>query len=265
MSHRRGTSRLFLVLGSVCALVMLGHTADVWVPGQPAPGCSVLIVAFGGGWGRTAMEQETQLVSVVAGLDSTLRRRGLTSKIVQYHLTPDDGRPRIAVFAEIVGLRRARAAHLAASLSEFCRRPHHPWVILVGLSNGAAFMNNILTAADPDVENEMLGIELGTPFWNPRSDLANSLFFDNGGIDPLPNGEVYQILPLALLGVARCLADWLRGDEIEVGPAFRVPQHSYCWRQTGREITEFVDRRYRLRRRNVAGNVQPAPAARSAK
>jgi hypothetical protein len=237
-------SLVLWLLGSV------GYAVDKSEPGQAVPGCSVLIVGFSGGWGSSVIGPESDIGSVMAGLDSMLRSKGLSTRIVEYHRTPNNMWARLAAATEIMALHHTQAIRVGAALSDFMRRRSSPRVILVGLSTGGAFVNDILIAADTEVDGRVTGIELGTPFWNARKELGNSLLIDNSGADPLPNAQLNKLVPVALLGGARFAYKLLMQEAFEFGIAFNVGTHVYRWPNTRSEIVEFVAPRFGLPLRN---------------
>ena len=87
--------------------------------GKNAPACSVVILTFSGGWGNAALSRESNLWPVAAGLDTALRRMGLSSAIVEQNRTREDGPGYLTSATEIIGLHHTQSRHFARALSGF--------------------------------------------------------------------------------------------------------------------------------------------------
>lgn len=236
-----------VVLAGLCGPGQASPGFPSWEPGQPMPACSVLILTVTGGWGTAPLDKEFSLVPVVTGVCSLLRETGMTYSVAQFRRTPADDRCRIAAAAEVLGLLHPTSHRLAQELNACCRREPHPRLILIGLSNGAAFVNEVIGALDPGVAPGVLGIELGTPFWIYRRELSNSLHCDNSGQDPLAAGQIDILAPVVAQGLFSFVCSQVADEEFRPEPVFHFPNHAYTWSRVRPETEEFVSRRFGLR------------------
>ena len=106
-------------------------------------------------------------------------------------------------------------------------------IIIAGLSNGGAFVNETYKKISKDVKSSVYTIAAGAPFWEDSVKSENILQIDNNGKDTLAIGEVKSLL-LSLI-------------KAPFTGKFYAPGHEYYWSSPGvkSQIVSFLEKKFR--------------------
>lgn len=114
--------------------------------------------------------------------------------------------------------------------------------ILVGISNGAAFVDQTMQFISPAIGNQVIAIEVGVPFWRGVYKSENILRFDNKGDDPLTRGELEILIASAVKGAFNLFREFTAGRRKRWTQVWGIPEHGYSWKRIGPAVRAFLNR-----------------------
>ena len=116
-----------------------------------------------GGWGTTSLEYCLQWErSIVDGINATLERLGYSRLLIQHFRTESGWREHVRDVKEQFRFFASKAEMLAAELKFLTQHINNLKVILIGISQGAAFGNAVMRCLGKP--QQVYSIELGMPF-----------------------------------------------------------------------------------------------------
>ena len=144
--------------------------------------------------------------------------------------------PNILYSSRIFRIFESQSLELAGRINNFLSQNPEGKVVMLGLSNGAAFVDRTIERLPEERQEMVLAIEAGTPFWKPLADSDNILRLDNDGKDPWCSGDVNALLASLIKAPFRWISAQISGRDISIGSAFHVPDHDYSWTQVKADI-----------------------------
>ncbi len=204
-----------------------------------------LLIHNPGGWGTTPLERTLQWErSIVEGVHATIDRLGYTSLLRQYFRTGQGIRERIMDFREQTRFFLNKAKLMSAELKFITEHLKNLRVIVIGVSQGAAFSNAVMQNTG---ENERItSIELGLPFpyENRRLITENILAVNSNGLmpDAVMEWNVFTMLKMFSFAPFRWIIYRLKGKRIKLSYCVNMPGHDYNWEypEVQRQIEEFL-------------------------
>uniref|UniRef100_A0A7C4GDA7 Alpha/beta hydrolase n=1 Tax=candidate division WOR-3 bacterium TaxID=2052148 RepID=A0A7C4GDA7_UNCW3 len=203
-------------------------------------GIDVLVVANLGGWGRVPVEDARDLSPILGGIHSYLQSRGLRTVQTVYRRGEAGLCADISILGEAFGFHHTRARRLALELCRLREARPRLVVLLVGLSNGATFVDQVMDQFEPGDDCRILAIEIAPPFWRSTLGRANVLRLDNDGLDPLPAGELGMLIGATVGGVLRYSVERATGRILRFEEVFHVPGHDYSWPEVEAQVVGFL-------------------------
>lgn len=205
-----------------------------------------LLIHSPGGWGNTYIERCLAWErSIVDGVSTTLEQKGYSWLLVQ-HFRSGSG-----VWAYIHDMRAqarffaVKAEILATELRFLSRHLSNLKVILVGISQGAAF-NNAVMQHLTELES-VCSIELGIFFLQKRRRVISerTLVIDSNGVipDAMMDWNILSMF-MAFCGAPfRWIKHQLKGTPIKFSHCVNAPGHEYSWEhpEVRRQIEEFLE------------------------
>lgn len=221
-----------------------GQTADFDVDSliSSTADIDVLIIVNLGGWGRVPVEAARDLFPVLCEIHSNLQARGLRTERVVFRRGETGLRADLSVLGEAFGFHHVWARKLAYDLCRLREARPQLSFLLVGLSNGATFVDQVMDQFEPGDDYRIHAIEIAPPFWRTTLDRRNMLRLDNDGLDPLPAGELGILLGAAVAGLWRYGVERASGRASQFEEVFHVPGHDYSWSVIADEVIAFLDR-----------------------
>jgi hypothetical protein len=204
--------------------------------------CDVLIVSHTGGWGNMPLRLADDLRPVVLGIREHLESRGLRTCLSQHNRLPQCPLPCLVITAELCGLHNTYAPRYARRLESVLRRHPRLQVVMVGLSNGAAFANGVMTQLEDWAFERVVSVECGPPFYHTPLESDRILPLTHIGEDPLSQGELGLIVGTGLTAAGEMAWSWLSGRPLTLTEALSFTSHGYTWPSIGPTVTEFLDR-----------------------
>jgi hypothetical protein len=210
-----------------------------------AQGKDFLLVHNPGGWGNRVFEQCLDWErSVVNGVSATIEKMGYNQLVIQYLRSGMgwgewlwDIRDQLRFFAH-------KAKIMAAELELVTRHLDNLKVILIGVSQGAAFANAVMRQLDG--HHRFYSIELGMFFLHlsRRVVTERTLSMDSNGSEPdaavrrdmLPVFRAYAAAPVRWVGLL------LKGRPIRFTYCVNVRGHNYDWGypEVQKQVTDFL-------------------------
>jgi hypothetical protein len=203
----------------------------------------VIIVFNSGGWGDTPPQEAKDLTPIIDGLKATLAEKGYNSVVVPYERTKKGFLAKIRGVKEMFGYFQQQSEEAAGGIEEFLNRNPGKKVILVGLSNGANFVDETMKKMG-DFQSSVLAIEIGSPFWQKEMASGKILRLDNKNNDSLTAGDLNTLLPTLFKAPVKWFLAKISGSDLSFSMAFSFPQHKYSWDspEVNSAVSSFLER-----------------------
>ena len=209
-------------------------------------GKDFLLIHNPGGWGSNALEQCMQWErNIVTGVSATIERLGYACLLVQYFRSGTSWREQLRDIREQFRFFATKARIMAAELEFITRHIDNLKVVLIGVSQGAAFNNSVMQQLTK--LHRVYSIELGMffPYLSRRVLTERTLALDWNGI--VPDAAVRRDLIAAarasLAAPFKWLKHWLKGRPIKFSQCVNVRGHNYDWGYpyVRRRVTGFLE------------------------
>jgi pimeloyl-ACP methyl ester carboxylesterase len=197
-----------------------------------AQGKDFLLVYNPGGWGSRALEHCLQWEkNIVAGVSATLERLGYTPLMVQHFRSGTSWQERIRDVREQFRFFASKARIMAAEVEFITQHVDNLRVILIGASQGAAFVNAVMQQLAR--LHQVYSIELGMffPHLSRRVIGERTLSLDWNGI--VPDAAVRRDMIVGLRAYMAAPFKWLwyrlKGKPVKFVNCVDVRGHNYDW------------------------------------
>jgi hypothetical protein len=214
-------------------------------------GYNALIVHSPGGWGCSSIENLIDWErSVVDGVQQAIKQMGYHGTLVQYYRTRNNWwshllhipeQPRYSFTGKIF-----QAEVMAAEIKFLATRLKNLNIILLGVSQGAAFNNTVMKYLV--TESNVCSIELGTFFAQlPRRVITGrTLALDGNGLvlDPVVHRNLRAAARAYLFAPFSWLKYKLAGKPVKFTYCINVPGHDYNWKypEVNGQVVRFLQR-----------------------
>jgi len=201
-----------------------------------------VIVFNPGGWGDTPIEKADDLRPIVEEIRNNLSERGYDSVVVPYYRAKAGFLAKTAESKEFFNYFYEQSGDLALRAEEFLNKNPGKKIIMVGLSNGASFVDETMKKFS-GFKDSVFAVEIGAPFWQRIFESDNILRLNNKNGDSLSQGQVGVLLPAFFKGPAKWFFSKISGANLSFSMAFNFPQHKYFWSSpdVGNKIIFFID------------------------
>jgi len=200
----------------------------------------IVIIFNSGGWGDTPFEKADDFAPIVKGIQETLNSWGYQSVIVSYQRTKKNFLGRITGIKEFFLSFPKESRELGSQIERFIIQNPQKMVIIAGLSNGAAFVDETMEKISDNIKDRVFAIEVGIPFWKKRLRSNNILRLDNQGRDSLSEGRIEKLVFAFLKTPFKWIEARLKGVPLRVSRAIKMPGHEYQWNNLSPEISSFL-------------------------
>ncbi|MBM2824624.1 MAG: hypothetical protein HW402_288 [Dehalococcoidales bacterium] len=221
-----------------------------------------IIIHNPGGWGSTPLDECLAWEkSVVDGVTATVERMGYRWLLRQYFRSGSSAWAHLLTFKEQVRFffngeyREVRV--MAAELQFITRHLSNTKVILVGISQGAAFSNAVMRQMGE--VNQIYSIELGLifPYMSRRVVTERTLAMDNNGImpDPISQRDLWVGFKAYIKAPFWWVKYRLQGRPQKFSHCINTPGHDYSWEypEVRRRISEFLKIHLGIKRKLEVG------------
>ena len=197
-----------------------------------ASGKDFLLIHNPGGWGTTNLEGLLQWEkSIVEGVSTTMEKLGYNCSFMQYFRSSHGWRAVVEDIGEQTHFFISKARIMAAELEFVTRHFGNLQVIMIGVSQGAAFSNAVLQRLNG--LDRVASIELGTPFpYKSRRVISErTLVLDSNGLmpDALMEWDMPTIMKTFFGAPFRWLKYRLQGKRVKFTYCINLPGHDYNW------------------------------------
>jgi hypothetical protein len=205
-----------------------------------------LVIHNPGGWGTTHLENLLQWEkSIVDGVSATIGKLGYTWSLIQYFRTNSGWREKMRDVREQARFFVSKARIMAVELKFITQHFETLRVIMIGVSQGAAFSNSVSQYLDG--HDRIFSIELGIPFpyKSRRIITKKTLALDSNGLmpDALMEWNIPVIVRTYLTAPFRWIKYRRQGKRIKFTYCINVPGHDYNWDypEVQRQVEEFLN------------------------
>jgi len=211
-----------------------------------ASGKDFLLIHNPGGWGTANLEDLLQWErSIVEGVCATMEKLGYKCLLMQHFRSESGWRAVMGDIREQTRFFTCKARVMAAELEFVTRHFDTLQVVMIGVSQGAAFSNAVTQRLNG--LNRVYSIELGIPFpYKSRRVLTErTLALDSNGLmpDALMDWNVPTIIRAYLSAPFRWIKFRLRGKRVKFTYCINLPGHDYNWDypEVQRQIENFLN------------------------
>ncbi len=209
-------------------------------PNYSKDGSNILIIYNPGGWGNTPLKEAEDFAPIIEGIQQILDKKGYNHTVLEYYRIENN------LFGKIIGLRdflssfqfssKILANKIKSLESELLES--NTYVILAGLSNGAAFIDK--TIRQIPKKYKIYSIEVGLPFWFDKFESKNILRIDNNGTDPLTKRRLDELIPNLIKSLFKFTFS-RNGQRPSFAQALHVSGHDYSWNEINSKIESFLE------------------------
>jgi len=215
-----------------------------------AQGKDFLLIHNPGGWGNTTLEHLLQWErSIVEGVSATIERLGYSWLLMQYFRSGNswwahmrDVKKEACFFLKGESFK---AGVMAAELKFIIRHLSSIKVIMIGVSQGAAFSNAVMRQLDelPQVYSVELGLFF--PHMSRRVVTERTLAIDSNGLmpDPMAHRNLKAGFKSYITAPFRWIKYRLQGKPEKFTYCINAPGHDYNWQypEVQRQIIDFLN------------------------
>ncbi len=201
-----------------------------------AEGKDFLLIHNPGGWGCSPLEHCLQWErSIVEGISATIERSGYSWLLTQYFRSGNSWWAHLRDMKEQVRFffkgKSSMAEVMAAELKFIAQHINNLKVILIGVSQGAAFSNAVMR--QPGELQQVYSIELGIffPHMSRRLVTERTLAIDSNGVmpDPMANRNLKAGFKAYITAPFKWIKYQLRGKPEKFTYCINAPGHDYNW------------------------------------
>ena len=203
-------------------------------------GSQVIVLAHFGGWGNVPIEQAHDILPVIDGVRKHLSGAGTKSILVPFYRSRGGAIGKLLTLSEMFELHHSDATRLSRDLDLFLARHPGQRVIMIGLSYGAAFADEVMERLSASAQDRVCAIEVGPPFLGPSDAGASILRLVNHGEDPVVTGEWWILIRTWVQGVFRRALARPAAEELRAEAGF-VREHEYSWPRVREEVVGFLE------------------------
>ena len=211
------------------AITFADRLSDICIGAQDK---DFLLIHNPGGWGNNTFDRCLQWEkNIVMGISATVERMGYSRLLVQYFRTGSNLFEKLRDVGQQFRFFSTKARIMAAELEFIIRHIDNLRVILIGISQGAAFTNSVMQKV-PE-HPRIYSIELGMffPYLSRRVITGRTLSLDSNGI--LPDAAVRRDLMAGAKAYVAGSFRWLWRHLVRKPTSFsqciKVPGHDYDW------------------------------------
>ena len=210
-----------------------------------AEGKDFLLIHNPGGWGTTRLKNCLQWErSIVEGVNATIKKLGYGCFLLQYFRTGDGWREIMRDIRDQLRFFTTKSPIMASELQFITRQFNNINVIMIGVSQGAAFSNAVLQ--NSVALDRVYSIELGMPFLyeSRRVNTGKTLAVNGNGLmpDALMEWDIITIIKTYFSAPFRWLKYRLEGRPMTFARCINVPGHDYNWEypEVQRQVEDFL-------------------------
>ncbi len=211
----------------------------------------VVIVVNSGGWGNIPIERCPEVLPIVKGIADYLDSCGWRVVVVPFSRAPVDSPAttpspitQLITVAEMFSIHHSRARALVREIESLVQRNPDLRFVLLGISNGAVFVDQATGLLSPLADSRVVAIEIGPPSWHGRYKAENILQLDNEGQDPLTQGKFEEVFASLLGGFMKFAFNLFTGNPTRFEEIWHIPGHDYPWEAIRHKVCLFLSQSF---------------------
>ncbi len=205
-----------------------------------------LLIHNPGGWGNNVLEHCVQWErNMVAGTCATIERLGYTWQLAQHLRSGTSWLERMRDVRDQFGFFAAKARILATEVEFVTRHVENLKVVLIGASQGAAFVNAAMQQLTR--LQRVYSVELGMffPYISRRVITERTLSLDWNGLvpDAAVRRDIMAGVRAYVAAPFRWAKHWLKGRPVKFSNCVNVRGHNYDWGYpyVQRRVVDFLE------------------------
>lgn len=204
----------------------------------------VLIIVNPGGWGDATVNQATEFVPLLEGIQETLEQLGYTSVLIPYKRTPPGISGRISDLKAEFNSFDIASQTLADNIISLSKSYPQKNFIIAGFSNGGGFTEAVMEHIG--YRKNVSAIIAGVPFWNKKYNLPNTLVLTNSGRDSIAAGNIREMTIAIIESPFRWIWSRLTHGNLNLATSFEFPGHAYPWSspEVGPQVIHFLQSKF---------------------
>lgn len=207
---------------------------------ESASRSDIIIIFNSGGWGNTPFEEAKDFAPIIEETQKTLDKWGYNSVVVPYVRTKDSFLGGITGIREIFQSFPNQAQKLSEEINKFLAENPSKKLIIVGLSNGAAFVNETVKRISQKGGKQIYAIEIGSPFWEKPLNSESVLYLNNKGKDPIAAGKMGILITNLFKASFKWILAKISGKELIFSEASHLSSHEYSWPGVKSDVISFL-------------------------
>lgn len=209
-------------------------------------GKDIILIHNPGGWGQTRLEncQEWEK-SLVTGISTTLEEMGYSPILTQYFRTYGGWQEQMWDMKNQFRFFASKSTAMAAGIQFLIKHTNTYRIILIGVSQGAAFTNAVMQKLSGF--RQVYSIEVGFffPYMPWRRVSERTLALDDNGLisDPLVHRNLRAAVKAFAVAPFRWCRYYLTGRPKKFSYCINVSGHDYSWNypEVQRQIVDFLE------------------------
>ena len=186
-----------------------------------------LIIYNSGGWGNASLEKVTDFRSVILGIKNALNQQGYKSLIIPYIRARETLFGRVVGIKEVLSFFRSQSRYLAEQVDAFIKEYPDKKVIIVGLSMGALFVDEVMKRVRK--KSSVFAIKVGMPFYADHLSSENIIEIKDKR-DALALGDTKVLFFSIIKGIKGWFAAKIKRKPFSFSKAMNIPgHHFYSW------------------------------------
>lgn len=199
-------------------------------------GKDFLIVHNPGGWGHSRLDQCLEWEqSIITGIKAAIDEMGYSSLLTQYFRSGPGWWEQMRDLREQFRFFASKASLMVAWLQFIMTHVNALKVILVGISQGAAFSNAVMRQLSG--RYPVYSVELGFPFQykSKRAITERTLAVEDNGVEPdvLAQGNLWVGAGVLMAAPFKWIWYHLRGERVIFAHCVTARGHEYNWANHG--------------------------------
>jgi hypothetical protein len=206
---------------------------------------NVVIIFSPGGWGTKTLEDSSDWMSILKGMQNELTVAGYNVFALNYQRTTDDLRGQLHELEELVAGYYSKASDLAVRVNFLTEHNPDLKVILAGESTGTMICDSAMNLLKENTR--VYSVQTGTPFWQKNTIRERTIVVNDNGVipDAFARGDLVTVVKSSFKAL---MGDSTQVDNGTIMNIFSAPGHEYWWQnpKVSFEIGLFLEEHFKV-------------------
>lgn len=207
-----------------------------------AENADVIIIFNSGGWGMTPPKAAQDFVSIIEGIQETVKSMGSSTVVIPYARTKNTFLGKAFGLKDFLRRFEFSSRNLADEIEILAQNMPDKKIVITGLSFGGSLAKETMMKIPQGLQ--VYAIAAGIPFWH-KTDVSseNLLQLNNEGGDSLVEGDIWLLIQAWLEAPFKWLDSKTNGQNLSFTQAIQAPGHKYLWHSptVGPKIVNFLE------------------------